>query len=226
MAITDKDILITPNRGQTAEPKIEFKGASATLGPQTISLNVYPTNNGTVSFEGSAGQLFSITNDLSGTIYSVNDVSGIPSIEVLDSGLVKLAQYSGNVLIGTGTDNGSRLQVNGVTTVSGNNYTQYGPNSTWGAYLRIGGNGTSVGANIAGIATTDGNLHIDAGTAKATYLNFYSGTGGVAFGSGSGAPVAWMGPDGDLWKGTTDNSGVQYVQNTGTWNISVTGNSG
>jgi hypothetical protein len=95
MAITDKDILITPNRGQTAEPKIEFKGASATLGPQTISLNVYPTNNGTVSFEGSAGQLFSITNDLSGTIYSVNDVSGIPSIEVLDSGLVKLAQYSG-----------------------------------------------------------------------------------------------------------------------------------
>lgn len=113
MALTDKDIIITPNRGQAAEPKIEFRGASSTLGPQTISLNVYPTDNGTISFEGSAGQLFSITNTLSGTIYSVNDVSGIPSIEVLDTGLVKLAQYGGNVLIGTGTDDGTKLQVSG-----------------------------------------------------------------------------------------------------------------
>lgn len=225
MALTDKNILITPNIGSANDPRIVFSGADASTGAQNITLMVYPTNSGTLSFEGSAGQLLSISNSMSGTIFSANDMSGIPSIEVLDSGLVKLAQYSGNVLIGTGTDNGSRLQVNGVTTVSGNNYTQYGPNSTWGAYLRIGGNGTSVGANIAGIATTNGNLHIDAATTNATYLNFYSGTGGVAFGSGSGATVAWMGPDGDLWKGNGDNTGVQYVQNTGTWNISVTGTS-
>jgi len=38
---------------------------------------------------------------MSGTIFSVNDVSGIPSIEVLDTGLVKLAQYNGNVAVGT-----------------------------------------------------------------------------------------------------------------------------
>lgn len=114
MALTDKDILITPNKGQTADPKIEFKGASSTLGPQAITLNVYPTDNGTLSFEGQAGQLFSITNSLSGTIYSVNDVSGIPSIEVLDTGLIKFGQYGGNVLVGTGTDNATdRLQVNG-----------------------------------------------------------------------------------------------------------------
>jgi hypothetical protein len=119
MALTDKDILITPNKGQTAEPKIEFKGASSTLGAQTISLNVYPTDNGTVSFEGSAGQLFSITNSLSGTIYSVNDVSGIPSIEVLDTGLIKLGQYNGNILLGTATDNGlDKLQVNGSIALS------------------------------------------------------------------------------------------------------------
>lgn len=117
MALTDKDIVITPNRGQSADPKVEFKGASSTLGPQTISLNVYPTSNGTLSFEGSAGQLFSITNTLTGTIYSVNDVSGIPSIEVLDTGLVKLAQYSGNVVVGTATDDGSKLQVRGSLRV-------------------------------------------------------------------------------------------------------------
>lgn len=120
MALTDKDILITPNRGQSSDPKIVFSGADAGTGPQTISLNVYPQNNGTLSFEGSAGQLFSITNSMSGTIYSVNDVSGIPSIEVLDTGLIKLAQYSGNILLGTSTDNGSKLQVNGTSSISTN----------------------------------------------------------------------------------------------------------
>ena len=69
-------------------------------------------NAGSLSFSGSAGQLFSVTNSFTGTIFSANDVSGIPSIEVLDTGLVKLAQYGGNVLIGTGTDDGTNnLQV-------------------------------------------------------------------------------------------------------------------
>jgi hypothetical protein len=121
MAHSDKNIVITPNIGSTtADPQIVLSGADATLGPQNITIKVYPTNSGTLSFEGSAGQLFSITNSLSGTIFSVNDVSGIPSIEVLDTGLVKLAQYSGNVLLGTGTDNGSKLQVAGTVSASGN----------------------------------------------------------------------------------------------------------
>lgn len=120
MALSDKNILITPNKGQSADPKIELSAATASTGPFTITLNVYPQDNGTLSFEGSSGQLFSITNSLTGTIFSVNDISGIPSIEVLDTGLVKLAEYSGNVLIGTGTDNGTdKLQVNGLVRGTG-----------------------------------------------------------------------------------------------------------
>lgn len=114
MANSDKNILITPNIGSSNDPSIVFSGANTAVGAKNITARVYPTSNGTLSFEGSAGQLFSITNDMSGTIYSVNDVSGIPSIEVLDTGLVKLAQYSGNILAGTGTDNGvDKLQVTG-----------------------------------------------------------------------------------------------------------------
>lgn len=102
MALTDKNIVITPNVGQSADPKIVFSGADASSTAQNITLQVYPTSNGTLSFEGSAGQLFSITNSLSGTIFSVNDVSGIPSIEVLDTGAVKIAQYGGDVTINNG----------------------------------------------------------------------------------------------------------------------------
>jgi len=119
VALSDKNIVITPNISQTSDPQIVFSGADASTGPQNITLRMYPTNSGTLSFEGSAGQLFSINNSTTGTIFSANDVSGIPSIEVLDTGLVKLAQYGGNVLIGTGTDNASaRLQVNGAISSS------------------------------------------------------------------------------------------------------------
>jgi hypothetical protein len=52
---------------------------------------------------GNAGQLFSVSDSFTGTIFSANDVSGIPSIEVLDTGLVKFAQYGGQVAINTGT---------------------------------------------------------------------------------------------------------------------------
>lgn len=113
MSLSDKNILITPNNNQSADPKIEFRGASASLGPQTITLNVYSTSSGTLSFEGSAGQLFSITNDLTGTIFSVNDVSGIPSIEVNADGSISVARYGGNVGIGVFPSGNYKLEVNG-----------------------------------------------------------------------------------------------------------------
>jgi hypothetical protein len=94
MADADKNILITPNRGQEAQPTITFTGFDNT--PLTLRV----LDDGTVSFEGTAGQLFSVSDGLSGTIFSVNDISGIPSIEVLDDGTVKLAEYGGRVQVG------------------------------------------------------------------------------------------------------------------------------
>jgi hypothetical protein len=73
-------------------------------------------DDGTISFSGSSGQLFSITDSLTGTIFAVNDISGVPSIEVDDDGTIRFAETFGNVLIGTDTDNGTdKLQVNGTT---------------------------------------------------------------------------------------------------------------
>ena len=86
MANSDKNIVITPNISSTTDyAKIVFSGADSSTSAQNITLRAYPTNGGTLSFEGSAGQLMSIANTMSGTIFSANDVSGIPSIEVLDT---------------------------------------------------------------------------------------------------------------------------------------------
>jgi len=94
MANSDKDILITPATGTSSEPSIVFTGGD------NISINLNVLDNGTLSFEGNTGQLFSISDSLSGTIFSVNDVSGIPSIEVLDDGTIKLAEFGGTVEAG------------------------------------------------------------------------------------------------------------------------------
>jgi hypothetical protein len=169
MANSDKNIVITPNVGASADdPKIVFSGADSATGPQNITLKAYPTSNGTVSFEGSAGQLFSITNDLSGTIFSVNDVSGIPSIEVNADGTVKIAEYSGNVLIGTDTDNGTdKLQINGsisATTFTGAVTGNATTATTLATARTIGGvsfNGSAnidlPGVNTAGNQNTSGS---------------------------------------------------------------------
>lgn len=118
MANTYKNIVITPNITTEANvvPTIRFSGGDATLNTD-INLRVYTTQSGTLSFEGSAGQLFSITNDLTNTIFSVNDVSGIPSIEVDANGLIKFAEYNGNVAIGRSTA-GYKLDVVGTINAS------------------------------------------------------------------------------------------------------------
>jgi hypothetical protein len=120
MALSQRDIVITPNRGAATEPTIRFTGADASSSA-TITLRVINSSTvGTLSFEGSAGQLFAVTDSMVGTIFSVNDVSGIPSIEVLDTGAVKLAQYNGFVTVSTATSiSGAKLTVQGGTYING-----------------------------------------------------------------------------------------------------------
>jgi hypothetical protein len=199
MANSDKNIIITPNIGQTADPKIVFSGADATTAAQNISLYAYPTDSGTLSFEGSAGQLFSITNSLTGTIFSVNDVSGIPSIEVDDTGTIRLAEFAGNVLIGTATDNGTdALQVDGsvsatsfVGPLTGNASTATTLATARAIALTGAVTGTanfdgSAGISITTTATADPTLTLagDA-TGSATFTNLGNATLTVAIANDS-----------------------------------------
>lgn len=146
MANIDKNIIITPSIGSTnTDPKIDFFGASSTVGPSTISLKIYPLNSGTLSFEASAGQLFSIVNNLtSGSIFSVNDTSGIPSIDVNADGTVNIASYGGSVGIGTLIPT-SKLHVVGDVTA-----TSYKvPSGTSSQFLKA--NGTTDGTNYSSV---------------------------------------------------------------------------
>lgn len=100
MANSNKNIVITPSIGSSvADPKIVFSGGNTTVNTN-ISLQVYPDANGTLSFEGSSGQLFSIVDNFANSIFSVNDISGIPSIDVFANGQINFAPFGGRITTG------------------------------------------------------------------------------------------------------------------------------
>jgi len=95
MANSDKDILITPNKGTSSIPEVSFVGQVNS----PIRLRVLDDN--TLSFEGSAGQLFSINNNLTtGTIFAVSDVSGVPGLAYDANGALKLVPFNGVAMVG------------------------------------------------------------------------------------------------------------------------------
>ena len=132
--------------------------------------------DGTLSFSGTSGQLFSITDDLSGTLFAVNDISGIPSIEVDADGTVRLAEFAGNILIGTATDNGlDKLQVNG--SISANGFVGNATTATTLATART----ISLGGDVTGSASFNGsaNITITAAIADDSHNHIISNVDGL-----------------------------------------------
>jgi hypothetical protein len=122
-----------------------------------IDIVPYDTqDNGTLSFEGSAGQLFSITNSLtSGSIFSVNDVSGIPSIDVDADGTIQLAPFGATEYVGIGTTNPSeKLHVNGGNIAVTDGAIITDQNIDANITIPSGKNGLLIGPTTVGVGVT------------------------------------------------------------------------
>jgi len=177
---------------------------------------------------GSGSQVPVFDVDIKGRITSVynTSITGINASSVAAAGSNTQIQFNdSNVFAGnanltfnkvTNTFATSTITANSIT-IAGDGSALYGPNSTWGQYLRIGGNGNADTTN-ASVVATNGNLHIDAKTgAFATYINYYKGTSGVYFGNGAGDIV-----------GSVDSSGnssfrtIASTVATGTAPLTVT----
>jgi hypothetical protein len=68
---------------------------------------------------GPSGQLFSVVDGLSGSLFSVNTISGLPVMEVFSDASIRLGQYSNPILSLTTTT----ASLNGALSVTSNNLT-------------------------------------------------------------------------------------------------------
>ena len=59
-----------------------------------------------LDIQGSQGQLFSVVDSLSGSLMSVNDISGLPILEVFSDDTVVMGEYGTNALVVTGSQVG------------------------------------------------------------------------------------------------------------------------
>ncbi len=144
-----------------------------------------------ISFEGTQGQLFSITPNLStGYIYSVNDITGIPLLRANANANVTANEYAGNFGIGL-TNPGYKLHVLGSV---GFTSTTASTSTTTGTLVVSGGVGiggslyVASATGISGVTINNGvvtgNLTGTATTAGFATTASYSHQAGYAITSG------------------------------------------
>jgi hypothetical protein len=143
------DILITPNRGTSNAPTIQFSGsvnASA-----SIRLEVLP--EGQVAFMGRSGSLFSISDSLQGSLMAVSDISGLPILEVFSDDRVVMGKFNTNALVVTGSNVGiGKVPRNAKLDVSGSVVITGSLNTTLGATIQtltVGLGAGSIASNTA-----------------------------------------------------------------------------
>lgn len=68
-------------------------------------LHIYSATSGSSVFlvEGQSGELFQIFDEVSGSLLSISDVSGLPIFEVFDTDKVVMGSYGANTLVVTGS---------------------------------------------------------------------------------------------------------------------------
>lgn len=160
--------------------------ANIVFNNKTVNSNLQVSflQSNVLSFSGTSGQLFSIADTMTGTIFAVNDISGIPSIEVYDTGDIRLAEISGNILIGSATNPSNvKLYVKGALGVTGNLSANVVTSGTWNGSTiapAYGGTGKSTlpaaFAALSGFTTTATAAGTTALTNTSTAYQIFTGS--------------------------------------------------
>ena len=175
LKVAPSDLTFNPSTSRlgigTANPtaKLDVNGdvsIASTVSIGTV-IDIVPDDSlGKISFTGSAGQLLSIANNLtSGSIFSVDDVTGIPSFDVNADGTVLISPIGTTEYVGVGkTDPQEKLDIKGNVLIDGNlgiGKTNGASNGSLKIYNSIFGASTN-GITLGNMQTGAGsNIDID-----------------------------------------------------------------
>ena len=178
-----QDIKITPTpisfsgsvATATGTPQLLFRGSGAQA--NDIELNVQ--SNSDLSFQGTQGELFSITNELqSGTIFAVKDISGLDQISVNASGEVKLNQFYGYASVSGAF---KTPLVSGVDGPPADSTVTFDLNESNTHRVTLGGNRTLLITNVSyGQKFTTRLTQDGTGSRTVTWFNNIHWAGGTA----------------------------------------------
>ena len=141
MATSDRDIIITPNRSQSNDPKIEFKGGGAAAGSaSTITMTALPKgpNEGVVEFKATDGNTIASFSEVNtGSLFSVTDDLGATKFEVNETGVVNTSLNSGALgfPVGTSTERPNNPQAGYTRWNSANSELEVYNGSEWVAIV-------------------------------------------------------------------------------------------
>ena len=168
-------------------------------------LEVYGSGSTVLDIQGSQGQLFSVTDSLTGSLMSVNDISGLPILEVFDTDKVVMGEFGSDALVVTGSKVGvgtdtpdTNLHIHGeggTGVVTQIKVTQADDgaghpgaaailqSSGWGeAYLKLGGHSAYAGGGDFNIQSAADLAFKTGGTATRMFI---SNSGNVGIGTTS-----------------------------------------
>jgi hypothetical protein len=88
-----------------------------TIGVGTVNVTGTTAGQELLTVDGTFGRLFTVTDDLSESLFSVNTVAGLPALEVFADNSIKLGAFASPITI----DSSSNINIPGVITASGYN---------------------------------------------------------------------------------------------------------
>jgi hypothetical protein len=194
--------------GQSFSPIFESGSAFIGVGPISTSLisrlQVYRSgsNASVLKVDGGSGTLFEVTDNLSGSLFSVNTIAGFPILEVFSNNRMVAGAYGTNALVVSASSVGigiatpsAKLHIQG--NISGSQFTSsrrnavgffgtssYSRRALTASYVlggaagssgTSGANGTSGSSGASGTSGSSGS----SGTSGATGTSGSSGTSGV-----------------------------------------------
>ena len=78
---------------------LHISSSGALIGSSTASLHIEGSGSEVVAVDGTQGRLFSVTDEMSGSIFSANTIAGLPVIEAFSDNKVNLGPFSSPIQI-------------------------------------------------------------------------------------------------------------------------------